>query len=132
MGLPLEIRHIFHWIPSTDHSLYDLVKDIPYRFIQQKASDTVRNLVTWDKNEILTIDANINQYPEGHKWHSIGEECANKPFLAYRALIEHASEIHVLDSSFSCMIQYMNLDAHVIRVYRRQTGSVITHFPRHR
>lgn len=132
MGLPLEIRRVFHWIPSTDQSLYDLVKDIPYVFVQQKASDTYRPLVTWNKDEILTIDPNINQYPEGHRWYEIGQQCANKPFLAYRSLLEHAREIHLLDSSFSCMVQYMNLEATVIRVYRRQNGSVITHFPRHK
>lgn len=128
MGMDPNIRHSHFHIPVTPEAkaLYESIGGAPYIFVQhQSSSNYTDNLVTWDRNEILTIDPNINMYPEGHPFHTLASAFVNKPFIEYVEVIKHAKEIHVPDSSFYCLACYLPLDASVKKCYNRETGAVI-------
>ena len=127
MGMNPEIRHTHFYVPTTESakSMHAALRDIPYRFVQQTSSSHTTPLVTWDINEVLTIDPNTNLYPEGHPWHEIAAACVNKPFLDYTEVIRHAQEIHTVESSFYCLACYIKPEATVKRCYSRETGAFI-------
>jgi hypothetical protein len=105
MGLDPAIRHTHFHVPTTKGAkdMYERVKNIPYIFVQQRSSSHITPLVTWDKNETLTIDPNLNVYAEGDKWYDLAQSFVNKDFIDYTLLIQHAKEIHTVDSSFYCL-----------------------------
>jgi hypothetical protein len=127
LGLDLSIEHSYFHIPENLQSkqLYELVKDIPYIFIQQKSSDHLTPLVTWDINETFTIDPNINFYPKEHRWYELASHFVNKPFPHYTDTIIHASQVHVVNSSFRCLAAHLPLEATVKKCYNRETGEHI-------
>jgi hypothetical protein len=127
MGFDPEIRHTHFYVPTTQEArdLYSLVSNQPYIFVQQRSSTHMTPLVTWDSNEILTIDPNVNVYPEGHRWHSIAQSFVNRNFLDYTLTIQNAKEIHTVDSSFYCIACYLPLKSEVKRCYARETGAFI-------
>jgi hypothetical protein len=128
MNLSLDIRHVFHYVP------YEIVEDTElfsqdYIFVHQVSSTNEINIIKWDINKTLTIDPNQNLYSTEHKWYDIAQRYVNKPFVYYFSAIKNASEVHVVDSSFSCFAHYIPLArATVARCYRRQNGKVISHF----
>ncbi len=127
MGLDPEVRHTHFHVPTTQGAkdMYERVKDIPYIFVQQRSSSHKTPLVTWDIDETLTIDPNLNVYSEGHKWYDLAQSFVNKDFIDYTLLIQHAKEIHTVDSSFYCLACYLPLDAEVKRCYARESGAFI-------
>jgi hypothetical protein len=128
MGLHPDVRHTYFHVPTTPDAqrLYDLVRDIPYRFVQQSSSSHTTSLVTWDTSRVLTIDPNTNLYPPDHDWHSIAQECVNRPMLSYTLLLQHAEEVHTVDSAFYCLACYLPLEATVKQCYARETGAFIS------
>jgi hypothetical protein len=127
MGLDPEIRHSHFHIPISENAkaMYAKIQDQPYIFVQQRSSSHITDLVRWDINEILTVDPNINVYPEGHAWYSLAQSFVNQPFIDYTEVIKHAKEIHTIDSSFYCLACYLPLDATVKRCCDRETGTLI-------
>lgn len=130
MGLDPAIRHTHFHVPTTDaaKTLYESVRDIPYVFVQQRSSSHVTPLVTWDTDAVLTIDPNLNVYPSDHRWHSLAQTFVNRDFLDYTLVIQHAKEIHTVDSSFYCLACYLPLDATVKKCYSRETGAFIAKY----
>jgi hypothetical protein len=127
MGMDPSIRHIYFNVPRTGstYELYKPFENQKYIFVQQKSSDTFTNLITWDKDETLTLDPNVNMYEPGHKWHDLANTVVNKPFMDYVLLLENADEVHTVDSSFYCLACYLTLKAHTKRCYARDTGVLI-------
>lgn len=127
MGFDPEIRHTYFHVPTTSNAeaLYQRIKDQPYIFVQQKSSSHTTQLVTWDIDSILTIDPNLNVYPEGHEWYELAQAFVDQDFLDYTLVIQHAKEIHTVDSAFYCLASYLPLDAEVKRCYTRETGTFI-------
>lgn len=127
MGIDPSVRHSHFFIPTTKEALelYNLIKHQPYIFIQQKSSNTFTSLVSWDINQILTIDSNKNVYDSSHPWYELAEKFINLPLITYTEVIKHAKEIHMVDSCFYCMACYIPLDAEVKKCYNRETGTLI-------
>lgn len=127
MGLDPEIRHTHFHVPTTENAktLYERVSNQPYIFVQQRSSDHFTTLVTWNIDDILTIDPNLNLYPKGHRWHDLAQSFVNQPFLDYTEIIKHAKELYTVDSSFYCLACYLPLDAQVKKCYARETGAFI-------
>ena len=130
MGLDPEIRRTYFNVPRTGAAaeLYEPLKGLSYIFTQQQSSDTFTPLITWDKDAILTIDPNVNPYPGGHKWHDLAEKFVNQPFMDYILVLENASEIHTVDSSFYCISCYLTLKATVKKCYARKDGVLIPEY----
>jgi hypothetical protein len=58
---------------------------------------------------VPVLDVNKNHYPEGHVWHAVGEVVVNKPLVFYKKLLENATAIYMIESSFYCMTSHLNL-----------------------
>lgn len=84
------------------------------------------DLITWDIDSILTVDPNLNVYPEGHRLHSLAQTFVNRDLLSYVLVLQNAKEIHTVDSSFYCLACYLPLKAEVKRCYARETGTYIS------
>lgn len=125
MKIDRSIRYTYFHVPETP-AARALVPDIPYMFVHQTFTGTgggvIRSMITWDINDILTLDPNINFYPKEHPWHTLAESVVNRPFLDYTELIRHAKEIHVVNSSFYCLAAHLELDTLVARCYLRESG----------
>lgn len=127
LNLPRSIRYSHFSLPDIPQSkfLYDLIRSQPYIFVHTKSSSTTTPIISWDINEILTIDPNINQYSQDHGWYSIAQEFINKQFLYYCDTIKHATELHMTNSSFYTLAtQLAPLDAKVKQCYDRDSGKV--------
>lgn len=127
MKLDPAIRHTYFHIPRTESedALYAPLRDKQYRFVQQKSSSHFTPLITWSIDDVLTLDPNVNVYPEGHPFHELAQTFVNRPFLDYRIVLEHADEIHTVDSAFYCLACYVPTQARVRRCYARETGAFI-------
>lgn len=127
LNIDPRIRHDYFNVPrrASSSELYKPLESMKYIFTQQKASNMFTSLVTWDKDEFLTIDPNVNVYTPEHKWYELAQTFVDKPFFDYIEVIENAEEIHTLDSSFYCISCYLTLKASVKRCYNRETGVLI-------
>ena len=115
-------------LPSSRH-IYEYLRDTKYIFVQTRSSEDVTSIVSWDINTILTIDPNINQYSPDHKWYELAQHFVNKPFLDYCDTIKHASELHLVNSSFYTLASQISLlDAKVKLCYDRHSGKVMSHY----
>ena len=127
MGIDPQIRHTYFYIPTTPAAvdMYAKLADIPYRFVQQTSSSHTAQLVTWNIDNILTLDPNTNLYSSDHPWHALAEMCVNRPFLDYTETLKHAEEVHTVESSFYCLACYLPLEAKIKRCYARESGIFI-------
>ncbi len=130
LNFDIRIRFDFFFVPITEESLklYSKISNIDYIFIQQKYSTGFRNLISWNIDDILTIDSNINVYNPDHKWYSLCNEFLNKPMIQYVKLIQEAKELHLLDSSFSCLAATIPTKAKIKYRYERNSGQIIKQF----
>ena len=131
LGLDRSIRHTYFSIPFIVQSttLYETIKSQPFIFVQTQSSEDVTSIISWDINDILTIDPNINQYSSDHSFHILAEKFINQPFLYYSETIKHATELHLVNSSFYTLAsQIQPLDAKVKLCYDRETGKVLTNY----
>jgi len=127
LGLDPQIQHTHFKIPENAASkkLYATVKDFRYIFAQQQSSSHFNSLTSWDINETLTIDPNVNVYPVGHRWHALAQTFVNVPFPHYTDIMIHAAELHVVNSAFRCLAAHLPLKATVKKCYQRETGEHI-------
>jgi len=131
LDIPRSVRHSHFSLPKLSESteLFEITKSQPYIFVHTISSDTVTSIITWDINEILTIDPNVNQYSVDHPWYELANKFVNKPFLHYVDLIKHASQLHLVNSSFYTLASQISpLDAKVKLCYDRYSGKVISHY----
>ncbi|AYV84296.1 MAG: hypothetical protein Hyperionvirus21_30 [Hyperionvirus sp.] len=63
-----------------------------------------------DKEDMCVYHPNRNFYPEGHKYHHVWDGY-HENIVSYGTIIENASEIYVVDSSFWCFINFLNIKA---------------------
>jgi hypothetical protein len=128
MKMDRSIRYSYFHIPTSPTALtvYETIREVPYIFVHQtflgNGGGVISSFITWDINETLTLDPNINLYPEGHKWHDLAQGTINLPFIDYSEIIKHAKEVHVVNSSFYCLAAHLELDASVKKCYLRETG----------
>jgi hypothetical protein len=131
MEIPRNTRYSDFVCPILPESLalFETVKNQPYILVQTKSSTITTNIVTWDINQILTIDPNVNQYSSNHPWHTLAETFVNQPFFYYVDLIKHASELHLVNSSFYTLASQISpLDAKVKLCYDRYDGTIISNY----
>ena len=131
LNIDPSIRHTYFYLPKSSRSilLYSFLNDMSYIFVQTKSSDTTTPIITWNINQILTIDPNVNQYSSDHPWHTLAEKFVNQPFFYYVDLIKHASELHLVNSSFYTLASQISpLDAKVKLCYDRYDGTIISNY----
>jgi hypothetical protein len=116
MNLPREYQKKYFHIPTLPASeeLFKTIseKELNYILIHQQSQ--YKKLPIWEKlyseqPEILLLDLNENHYPVGHKFYELAQRVLNIPLLYYKTLMEHAKEIHMLESSIYCMASHLDL-----------------------
>jgi hypothetical protein len=51
----------------------------------------------------VIVCANRNVYPAAHPMHAVAQPFVNLPFMFYYDTVRNATDIHVVDSCFSCI-----------------------------
>ena len=122
----VSIRKSYFYIPETVDSknLYNQILDTQYIFVQQKSSDTNTSLISWNIDDVLTIDPNQNVYQPGHIWYELADKFVNRKFTDYIDTLKNATEVHTVDSSFYCLAINLLLKANIKRCYDRGTGKL--------
>ena len=131
LSIPRSVRSTHFVVPNISESvtLYNQIKERPYIFVQTRSSEQTTDIVSWDIHSILTIDPNINQYAPDHPWYEIARMFVNKPFLHYMDTIKHATELHMVNSSFYTLASQLSpLDATVKKCYDRDTKEVMPQY----
>jgi hypothetical protein len=113
LTLSREIRteyfYVCNFIESID--LLEKVQKISkeYILLHQNSSQKSVDIFSLLSTDRPILDINKNNYPEDHKFYEVASLVVNQPMLAYKNLIESATEIHCLESSFYCFASHLNL-----------------------
>ena len=92
----------------------NLYKKIPkflkYIFIHTLSSskNIFIDVKKFKEDDILIINPNTNMYDINDKYYELANEFINKPIFIYTDIIINALELHMVDSSFSCMSALLN------------------------
>jgi len=95
-------------IPEESMLYYQKIQQYTIMFIHEIASTSSINLSKLVDTYIhfpnyIIICANRNVYPSEHPMHAVAQSFVNLPFMMYYDTIRNATDIHVIDSSFSCI-----------------------------
>lgn len=103
--------HIYHDL-VYEKAIYDnlVVKVNKYVFVHFKESNPFSDFFKNMDDNIYIYHPNKNYYPEGHKFHHVWDGYHNN-IVNYTTIIENASEVYLVDSSFFCLTTYLNLKA---------------------
>jgi hypothetical protein len=116
LKLSRDVMKQYFFVPNYSEALdlfMEVVKVNPsYILIHQQSS--AKRMPIWEKLAMqeptsLLLDINENHYPEGHPYYEISQKVVSKPLLFYKILLEHAKEIHLLESSFYCFATHLDL-----------------------
>lgn len=126
--MDLSIYYEYFDIPSTDTEFPSLQTYPNIIFVHTKSS---KGEITIDldidqllnNNDTIVICANKNMYPENHPKYELASKYVDAPITSYADVIKNASEIHIVDSCFSCIVypleQTNRLKATKIVIYDR-------------
>jgi hypothetical protein len=115
LGLPASVRTTYFNVPYTAEAeelaaVYKVGFKMPYILIHQQSSVKKINLAEkFLHSMILVLDINENHYPKSHNFYELAAKAVNKPMLDYTRLAENATEIHLIESSFYCLISHLDL-----------------------
>ena len=108
LNIPRNIMFDFFHMPSNNPYLKP--PEIDYIFVQTKSSShDNKDIISWNINDILTIDSNCNLYKPTDPFFSIANNFINKPLPYYIDVLKNAKEIHVVDSCFACFTYCLKL-----------------------
>ena len=129
IGLDLSIYYEYFDIPSPSTNTPKITEEYNIIFAHTKASDCeiqIPDVIAKyadDENTII-ICANKNVYPSDHPRYDLANQYVNIPIAHYIDIIKRATEIHVIDSCFSCIVyplqQTNRLSATTITIYDRE------------
>lgn len=96
-------------VPEESMLYYQTIKQYSIMFMHEIAStaSTVdfSNIISRYMNlpNYIIVCANRNVYPAAHPMHAAAQSFVNLPFMFYYDTLHNASDIHVIDSCFSCI-----------------------------
>ena len=116
-------------IPPESMMYYQTIQQYTIMFMHEFAStaSTVdfSNIINRYINlpNYIIICANRNVYPAAHPMHAAAQSFVNLPFMFYYDTIRNASDIHAVDSCFSCIpfiLRFMNaISPNTFMIYAR-------------
>jgi hypothetical protein len=96
-------------VPEESRVYYQKIQQYTIMFMHEIASTTS----TVDFSKIIDrymhlpnyviVCANRNVYPAAHPMHAVAQPFVNLPFMFYYDTVRNATDIHVVDSCFSCI-----------------------------
>ena len=128
--LDLSVYYEYFNINDSDMSVgyYNKIKAYNIIFLHTKSSTneiTLYHVINQyiNNKEYIIICSNKNIYPEEHPYHDTANLYINILIANFITIIKNATEIHVIDSCFSCMVMPMNvtnqLKATKVNIYNR-------------
>ena len=113
LSLPRGIRTEYFYIQNFKESV-ELLQNVQkiskeYILLHQNSSQKSVDIFSLLSTELPILDINKNNYSEDHKFYEVASLVVNQPMLAYKNLIESATEIHCLESSFYCFASHLEL-----------------------
>ena len=113
LSLPRGIRTEYFYIQNFKESV-ELLQNVQkiskeYILLHQNSSQKSVDIFSLLSTELPILDINKNNYSEEHKFYEVASLVVNQPMLAYKNLIESATEIHCLESSFYCFASHLDL-----------------------
>jgi hypothetical protein len=119
LSLSREIRTEYFYVTNFKESV-DLLKNVQniskeYILLHQNSSQKSVDIFSLLSTDLPILDINKNNYAENHKFYEVASLVVNQPMLAYKNLIESATEIHCLESSFYCFASHLDLS----RVFKK-------------
>lgn len=113
LSLPRGIRTEYFYIQNFKESV-ELLQNVQkiskeYILLHQNSSQKSVDIFSKLDTELPILDINKNNYSEDHKFYKVASLVVNQPMLAYKNLIESATEIHCLESSFYCFASHLDL-----------------------
>lgn len=127
IGLDASIYYEYFDIPSTSPNT-QITKEYDIIFMHTKTSLNeiqIPSVITKYINDekAIIICANKNVYPSDHPKYELANKYINIPIAHYIDIIKNATEIHVADSCFSCIIiplqETNRLPATIVKIYDR-------------
>lgn len=116
LSIPRDYRTKYFHIPTLPESetLYKTISEKQKDYILIHQQSQFKKLTIWEKlfheqPDTLLLDLNENHYPSGHKFYELANLVLNIPLLHYKTLMEHAKEIHMIESSIYCMASHLDL-----------------------
>jgi len=104
---------------SINNDNFKKIKNIEYIFIHTNASDYLYNLNLETDKFIICPHKNYYKDTNNSEYYELAELFINLPFFEYTEIIENASELHLIDSSFYCYTLQLNTNALLKKVYHR-------------
>ena len=104
---------------SINNDNFKKIKNIEYIFIHTNASDYLYNLNLETDKLIICPHKNYYKDTNNLEYYELAELFINLPFFEYTEIIENASELHLIDSSFYCYTLLLNTNASLKKVYHR-------------
>lgn len=116
LGLDRSVRTTYFYVPSLPESdaLLKEVQAVANDYIVVHQQSQNKTMPIWDKVQkeypsALILDVNANHYPLEHMYYAIAQKVVGQPLLHYKGILEHASEIHLLESSVYCLATHLDL-----------------------
>jgi hypothetical protein len=128
IGLDLSIYYEYFEIQQSTNKP-NITEEYNIIFAHTKASDREIQIpdviAKYINNEnTIIICANENVYPINHPKYELANKYINIPIAHYIDIIKQATEIHVIDSCFSCIVyplqQTNRLSAKTVIIYNRE------------
>jgi hypothetical protein len=128
IGLDASIYYEYFDIPSQSTPIPNITEEYNLIFAHTKASDReiqISDVIAKYINaeNTIIICANKNVYPSDHSKYELANQYINIPIAHYIDIIKRSTEIHVIDSCFSCVVyplqQTNRLRATTVTIYDR-------------
>jgi hypothetical protein len=128
INLDISIMKEYFNIPDIPESFL-LLKSIPKSldivFVHNSASDR-KISIDVDRhinNNTLIVNPNINMYEINNKYYSLANKLLNKPLFFYKDIILNSKEVHLVDSSFSCLSALLIKNKNILKyLYTRNSA----------
>jgi hypothetical protein len=139
LTLPVYYEHFYLQPPDYSKQLYEKIRDynIVFTHFHSSIGPSQYPVNEWPwvlENEYLIIDPNNNNYNQDLDplKYSIANQFVNLSFLSYYEIIVNASQLYVVDSSFSALIHILkklNIVKGRIIIYDRNYPHSTLHTP---
>jgi len=98
----------------------------PYVVIHESKSSASIDLANkFDLDKQLVINICHNVYPMGHHYYDMAQRCVNRPLPCYIEILQHAEELHLIESSLACLAIHLDLsEVEVKKIYEASSNFI--------
>jgi hypothetical protein len=112
MNIPAFVRtyYFHHAYSHASDLLYAQIPEREYVVVHEnKSSTSIDIMSTMNPDRTLTLNIGKNVYPKGHRFYDVAQMFVNAPLGHYIKTLENATELHLVESSLSCLATHLDL-----------------------